>query len=121
MAVLVRPFRAAFLAASLLAVAPFEAAMAQGGPVVGAPGGASQTAPSNSEGFRAGGTGVIGSTQVAPSTGTVRPAPRRPRRQQVRRARPRPRPVATAPAATAPVPGDAAPAAPLSGTVPTPR
>lgn len=121
MALPVRAFRAALLAASLLVAAPFEAVMAQGGPVVGAPGGASQTAPSNSEGFRAGGTGVIGSSQVAPRTGTVRPAPQRPRRQQVRRTRPRPRPAATTPAATAPVPGDAAPAAPFPGTVPTPR
>lgn len=111
-----RCFPAVLLAASLFA-APFEAALAQGGPTIGAPGGASQTAPSNSEGFRAGGTGVVGNTQVAPTTGTVRPTPQRQRRrQQARRTQTRPR--ARAAAATAPVPGDAAPATPAPATVP---
>lgn len=109
----------ALFAATLPAAAPFEAVMAQGGPIVGAPGGVSQTAPSNSEGFTAGGTGVIGTTRVSPGGSTVQPARQRPRRwQQVRRAPSRPRPSATRPAATAPVPGDAAPATPMPGIVP---
>lgn len=122
-----RTFPVVLLAATLLVTAPFEAAMAQGGPTVGTPGGASQTAPSNSEGFRAGGSGVVGSTQVAPSTGTVgtgtvRAAPQRQRRrQQARRTQPRPRAGAAVPAATAPVPGDASPATPVPGTVPMSR
>lgn len=116
-----RLFPAAVLAASLFAT-PFEVALAQGGPTVGTPGGASQTAPSNSEGFRAGGTGVVGTTQVAPApaTGAVRATPQRQRRRQhARRAQQRPRARAAAPAAA--VPGDAAPATPTPGTVPLPR
>lgn len=114
-----RRFSTALFASAMLAAVPFEAAMAQGGPIVGAPGGVSQTAPSSSEGFTAGGTGVLGTTRVEPGGSTVRPARQRPRRrQQVRRVPSRPRPSAAAPAATPSVPGDAAPAASMPGTVP---
>lgn len=118
MALSFRRLSAVLLATALLATAPFEAVMAQGGPTVGAPGGVSQTSPSNSDGFRAGGTGVIGTTRVSPDGTRVRPARQAARRRhQARRANTRQRQRAIAPAA-APAPGDASPAAPMPTTTP---
>lgn len=63
-----RGFSAVLLAVAVAAV-PASAQVTLGGPTVGPAGGvASTTAPSNSEGTPAGGTGVIGTTRVGPST-----------------------------------------------------
>ncbi len=80
-----RRFSTVLLAAAL-AAGPALAQVTPGSPTVGPAGGvASTTAPSNSQGTPAGGTGVIGTTRVGPSTtaastpdaSTGAPAPRR--------------------------------------------
>ena len=66
-----RGFSATLLAAAL-AACPALAQVTPGSPAVGPAGGvASTTAPSNSEGTPAGGTGVIGTTRVGPSATRV--------------------------------------------------
>ncbi len=66
----------AVLLAAALAAGPAAAQVMPGSPTVGPVGGvASTTAPSNSEGTPAGGTGVIGTTRVVPSA-TRASAPR---------------------------------------------
>ena len=81
-----RRFSAVLLAAAVSA-GPAFAQATPGGPTVGPAGGvASTTAPSNSEGTPAGGTGVIGTSRVGPGT-TRASAPR----HHVRRVRHRAR------------------------------
>jgi len=96
-----RRFSSALLAAAMVAGLAAEPAFAQvtpGGALTGPAGGTgSTTAPSNSEGTPAGGSGALGTTRVGPSStmpSTANPAPVRRRiRHARRRARQAARPV----------------------------
>lgn len=93
MASITRRFSSALLAAAMvagLAVEPVFAQVVPGGALNGPAGGtASTTAPSNSEGTPAGGTGVLGTTRVGPGSpaSTARATPRRRVRHARHRAR----------------------------------
>lgn len=102
-----RRLAAAFIATAVIgSMAIDDAAFAQA-PMVGPAGGvATTTAPSNSEGTPAGGTGVVGSTRVGPSGVAPAQMAESPRysptpavRRRVRRRRPVRRPAAARPAA----------------------
>lgn len=104
---LTRRFSFVLLAAAV-AAGPAFAQVTPGSPTVGPAGGvASTTAPSNSEGTPAGGTGVIATTRVGPSSMASTPAPRHHARRVRHRAR---RPAAT------PVTTDTNSAAGLNGS-----
>lgn len=70
------------LLAATVAAGPAFAQVTPGSPTVGPAGGVSSTtAPSNSEGTPAGGTGVIGTTRVGPSSTSSTPSASAPRRR----------------------------------------
>jgi hypothetical protein len=100
---MIRRFSSMLLAAAAaagLSAGPAFAQVTPGGPTVGPAGGvASTTAPSNSEGTPAGGTGVIGATRVGPSstasTGTSVAPPRHHARRVRHRAHRAARPATT--------------------------
>jgi len=99
MASVTRRFSHALLAAAMVAGLAAEPAFAQvtpGGALNGPAGGtASTTAPSNSEGTPAGGTGVIGTTRVGPSGEAASTTTARRHRRARRRTRHAARPAAT--------------------------
>lgn len=79
-------FSVLFAAAVVMGSAvPTYAQVTPGAALIGPAGGtASTTAPSNSEGTPAGGTGVLGTTRVGPSTGVTRVSARRRHARHVR-------------------------------------
>ncbi len=117
MASMTRRFSVALLAAVMAGGLVAEPAFAQvtpGGALVGPAGGtASTTAPSNSEGTPAGGTGVISTTRVGPGGDAATPARARSHRHRHRarhRARHAARPAATDTGSAAGLNGSNAPA-----------
>jgi hypothetical protein len=100
MASITRRFSSALLAAAMVAGLAAEPAFAQvtpGGALNGPAGGtATTTAPSNSEGTPAGGTGAIGTTRVSPGRTSATATPHRRRVRHARQRAHRPaRPAAT--------------------------
>ncbi len=105
----------AFAMVAGLAAEPAFAQVTPGGALNGPAGGtATTTAPSNSEGTPAGGTGAVGTTRVGPGSTSASPAPA-PRRR-VRHTRRRTRSSRTARSTPSPAATDTGSAAGLNGS-----